>query len=283
LHEGTNLLSVVATDSTGRTALSSLTVCVDQTAPILTIENPVVNAVTSASSIDIRGIVNDAVEGGVGAAEAVVKIKNSANNQEVTAQVSDRYYFGTDLPLEVGANDITVTATDGLGNARTKPLRVSRIAVGSKRITILDGNRQLGPITPGFFTSTDFIMISASGNATIDLRFNDLYFIIGTVSEARVTVAFKCEIVKFKTAISEITLLPGSYLQDLWDFDYTGTSTILFGAPNEFIVAGAKLQAGFLGNKNPVGAIYLNKFLLPAVNIPSVTFCLDIRCVRGGD
>jgi len=169
LHEGTNLLSVVATDSTGRTALSSITVYVDQTAPILTIENPVVNAVTSASSIDIRGIVNDAVEGGVGAAEAVVKIKNSANNQEVTAQVSDRYYFGTDLPLEVGANDITVTATDGLGNARTKPLRVSRIAVGSKRITILDGNRQLGPVKTELGKALQISATDAAGNPLVNV------------------------------------------------------------------------------------------------------------------
>jgi large repetitive protein len=68
LREGTSLLSTNATDSSGRIGSANVTVYVDQTAPLLSIENPVNNAVTSAGKIDVRGMVNDAVEGGLGAA-----------------------------------------------------------------------------------------------------------------------------------------------------------------------------------------------------------------------
>jgi large repetitive protein len=115
-----SLLSANATDSTGRIGSAHVTVYVDQTAPLLSIENPVNNAVTSASKIDVRGMVNDAVEGGLGAAEPTVRVLNTANQESVSSVVSDRFYFASDLQLEVGANDLTVTSTDQKGNARSK-------------------------------------------------------------------------------------------------------------------------------------------------------------------
>jgi large repetitive protein len=176
LREGTSLLSANATDSTGRIGTANITVFVDQTAPIITVENPANNAVTSASRIDVRGIANDAVEGGLGAAEPAVTIVNTANQQTITAAVSDRYYFATDVPLEVGANDLTVTATDQKNNAHTKMVRVVRLAVGSKRITLLGGNRQSAPVNSELPQALQISAIDAQGNplANVPVRFDIL-------------------------------------------------------------------------------------------------------------
>lgn len=90
LHEGTNLLSAVATDGAGQVGVASRTVYVDQTAPLVTIEAPLNNAVTSAATIDVRGIANDAVEGGSNAPEPSVIVTNGSNSEIETARVSDR-------------------------------------------------------------------------------------------------------------------------------------------------------------------------------------------------
>ncbi|WP_208113773.1 hypothetical protein, partial [Tahibacter aquaticus] len=146
LHEGTNLISATATDASGRSGMAQITVYLDQTAPLLSVEGPVADGVTSAASVDVRGVVNDAVEGGVNAPEPQVVVRNAVNQQSVTALVTDRYYLGRELPLEIGANTITVTATDAQGNARSRELRVTRIAVGSSRVTLLGGDRQTGAV-----------------------------------------------------------------------------------------------------------------------------------------
>ncbi len=169
LREGTSLLSANAIDSTGRIGSANVTVYVDQTAPLLSIENPVNNAVTSSNRIDVRGMVNDAVEGGLGAAEPSVRVLNTANQESVTATVSDRFYFASDLQLEVGANDLTVTSTDQKGNARSKSVRVVRIAVGSKRITLLGGNRQSGAVKSALPQALQISAIDAQGNALANL------------------------------------------------------------------------------------------------------------------
>jgi len=122
----------------------------------------------------VRGIVNDAVEPGIGAQEAQVLVKNLSNNQSITAQVSDRYYFAADLPLEVGANEIQVTARDGLGNARVKTLIISRIAVGSERITLLQGNRQSAALKTELAKPLQISATDAQGNplAQFPIRFD---------------------------------------------------------------------------------------------------------------
>ncbi|MBL8297762.1 MAG: hypothetical protein JNN30_05370 [Rhodanobacteraceae bacterium] len=146
LHEGTNLISVNATDSSGRVGSAQITVYLDQTAPLLTVESPREDALTSAASIDVRGVANDAVEGGIHAPEPSVVVRNAANGQTVEASVTDRYFLARDLPLEVGANALVVTATDALGNARSREWRATRVAAGSERITLLGGDRQSGDV-----------------------------------------------------------------------------------------------------------------------------------------
>lgn len=142
LREGTNLISATARDERGRSGTTNITLYVDQTAPLLNIEGPAANSITSAASIDVRGTVNDAVEGGQNAPEPSVSVRNLANSSTVNAQSTDRYFLALDVPLEVGDNPLQVSARDHLGNARTKEIHVTRIAVGSRRVTLVSGNRQ---------------------------------------------------------------------------------------------------------------------------------------------
>ena len=174
LREGTNLVTATATDSSGQIGSASLTLYVDQTAPILTIEAPVntglaglampfgksnnpvaagsaivPSALTSNATIDVRGIVNDAVEGGLKVPYPKVTVANVTTGLTTPVyqgKVSDRYFIVEDIPLDVGQNELTVTATDWVGNARSQKLTVSRVNVGSNRITLAGGNRQRGAL-----------------------------------------------------------------------------------------------------------------------------------------
>jgi hypothetical protein len=59
-----------------------------------------------------------------------------------TRKVSDRFFIVEDVAGDGGQNELTVTATDWVGNARTQRLVVSRVNVGSNRITLAGANRQ---------------------------------------------------------------------------------------------------------------------------------------------
>lgn len=163
LREGMNVLTVVATDAAGRVGSSTVTVSVDQTAPILTIETPQDLHVTSAAAIDVRGVVNDAVEGMTGAPEPVVTVNG------VEAQVSDRYFLASTVPLQVGENVLDVVATDHLGNRRVRTLRVSRIAVGSHRLSALSGNGQTGDVGVELPQPLSIVALDRDGAPVADL------------------------------------------------------------------------------------------------------------------
>ena len=168
LREGTNLVTATATDAGGQIGTASLTLYVDQTSPILTLEAPVntglaglampfgksnnsptatiPSALTSNARIDVRGIVNDAVEGGLKVPYPTVTVNNVTTGLTTPGKVSDRFFIVEDVPLDVGQNELTVTATDWVGNARSQKLIVSRVNVGSNRITLAGGNRQRGAL-----------------------------------------------------------------------------------------------------------------------------------------
>lgn len=163
LREGMNVLTVVATDASGRVGTSTVTVSVDQTAPILTIETPQDFHVTSAAAVDVRGVVNDAVEGMTGAPEPVVTVNG------VQARVSDRYFLATTVPLQVGENVLSVEAVDHLGNRRVRELRVSRIAVGSHRLSALSGNGQTGELGTELPRPLAIVALDRDGQPVSDL------------------------------------------------------------------------------------------------------------------
>jgi hypothetical protein len=164
LREGTNMITAVATDALGRITSSAITVNVDQTAPILRIESPDNLSLTSAAKLDVRGMVNDAVEALHGAPEPTVSV--TVNGKAVAtqaSQVSDRYFLIPDVPLQIGQNTLRITATDHLGNARSQDLQVSRIAVGSDRLTLLSGNNQTAAANTELAKPLVIVAINAAG------------------------------------------------------------------------------------------------------------------------
>ncbi len=176
LREGTNMITVVAVDLKGRTSSAAITVSVDQTAPILSVEAPLNGSVTSAARIDVRGIVNDAVEGFAGAPEPVVTVfVNGAEPAGVKpAQVADRYFVLTDVPLAIGENSVIVTARDQFGNARSQEIRINRVAVGSSRLTPTGGNHQRGPIGTLLPKPLSVVALNAAGEplAKLPIKFD---------------------------------------------------------------------------------------------------------------
>lgn len=164
LREGTNLLSIVATDATSRQSTTHRTVYVDQTAPILVVESPVDGATTSASRIDLRGIANDAVEPGVGMPEVQVVVLTQDPPGRFEAVVADRRFHAIDVPLQVGRNRIEVRAEDALGNRRSQWIEISRIAVGAPRLLDVGGNRQRAPVDTALTRPIEVQRVDAQGN-----------------------------------------------------------------------------------------------------------------------
>ena len=168
---------------------SAITVNVDQTAPILRIESPEDKAYTSASKIDIRGMVNDAVEALNGAPEPTVSITvNGKAADGQASQVSDRYFLIPEVPLQIGANTLRITATDHLGNARSQDIQVSRIAAGSDRLTLLGGNRQSAAVNTELAKPLSIIALNAAGEPIANLPVNfDIMRGTGTISTSQGT------------------------------------------------------------------------------------------------
>jgi large repetitive protein len=167
LREGANLLTVVATDAKGRVVSSAINVSVDQTAPILSIEFPKKGHVTRANSIDIRGMVNDAVEAAFGAPEPTVTV-NGIGFSAAAAQVADRYFQVNEIPLRMGLNTLTIAATDNLGNARVQTLEVQRADTGIAGVLMESGNNQTARAKTELAQPLRVLVLNAAGEPAIN-------------------------------------------------------------------------------------------------------------------
>ena len=140
LQEGNNTVTAVATNPNSTTSTASIQVTLDTTPPRVTVESPVNGATTTEASVTVTGIVNDLVVGTVNSQQASVKV--NGNN----AQVSNRTYTATAVPLQIGDNTITVTGSDQTGNNATTTVKVTREAITQPYIKLVSGNNQSGGI-----------------------------------------------------------------------------------------------------------------------------------------
>jgi hypothetical protein len=141
LREGSNPVTAVAQNSNGISSTASETVTLDTTPPHVTINAPANSAVTTDSSIDVSGIVNDIVVGTVNPLEATVSVNG------IAAAVANRSYLATSVPLQVGANTITSTARDRAGNFATTAVTVTRLAAANQPVLkAISGNGLTGSI-----------------------------------------------------------------------------------------------------------------------------------------
>lgn len=189
LSEGPNLLTATATTSAGASGTASLTVTLDTTPPHVTITSPPDQFVTTDASISVAGNVNDIVVGTVNAEQAGVSVNGAA------AEVSNRTFLRTEVPLAIGPNVIQAVARDRVGNQATTEITVVREAANSARITLLSGNNQSAPIgaaapAPLVVTVTDASGAPVAGKPVIfKVTQNDGLVAVGGVAPASSVVA----------------------------------------------------------------------------------------------
>ena len=140
LAEGPNVITATATSAVGAVGNSSIAVTLDTTPPRVTITSPPDNFVTTGDSISVAGNVNDIVVGTVNDQQALVTVNGE------TAQVANRMFLATNLPLNIGDNIIQAVGRDRVGNAATTQIRVTRQAVTQSQIRLISGNNQSGMI-----------------------------------------------------------------------------------------------------------------------------------------
>lgn len=164
LHEGTNHLTVTAKDELERVSTASITVYVDQTAPLLSVNEQLSAGFESATSLSVRGFVHDVVAALVNRQPPIVTVRHLDLNQIVTAAVSQRQFLAPELPLSVGRNRFEVKAMDVLGNSRTSEFEIFRVLTGSKRLLWVEGQNQAGPVESTLPEALKVQVIDSNGN-----------------------------------------------------------------------------------------------------------------------
>jgi Glucodextranase, domain B len=141
LAEGPNIITATATSNAG-VSTGSIQVTLDTTPPHVTITSPPDQFVTTEASISVAGNVNDIVVGTVNDQQAQVTVNG------VSAQVANRTFLATPIPLNMGANVIQAVARDRAGNAATTQITITRQppAQGQGQIKLVSGNNQTGVI-----------------------------------------------------------------------------------------------------------------------------------------
>jgi subtilisin family serine protease len=113
LDEGSNTITAQATDTAGNTKIASIAVTRDTTAPVITITSPIDGSTTLSSTATVEGSVNDT--------NATVTI----NNTPVTLINGS---FSKAISLTLGANTISISASDSLGNTSTRTTTVNYVS-----------------------------------------------------------------------------------------------------------------------------------------------------------
>lgn len=135
---GTNTVTVTATDASGNQSTATISVTVvDNTNPILTLVTTPVTVALNAS--------------GVGATSAAQLVANASDNCNIASITASPTSFTC---ADLGANTITVVATDGSGNTTTQTISVTVvdnlspvITVSSTPVTVALGSNGVGTLS----------------------------------------------------------------------------------------------------------------------------------------
>lgn len=141
LAEGPNTITATARSANGAVGTATLTVTLDTTPPHVTVTSPPNQFVTFDAAIGVSGLINDIVVGTVNAEQASVTVNG------VAAQVANRTFLASSVPLAVGPNVIQVVGRDRVGNQATTQVTVTRaVPTTEARIQALGGNGQTAAI-----------------------------------------------------------------------------------------------------------------------------------------
>ncbi|MBA3845450.1 MAG: phosphatase PAP2 family protein [Planctomycetes bacterium] len=139
LTGGLNELLVQALDPAGRVGRARIDVLIDDSPPRVHIETPGADDDIGDEQVTVAGSVEDIVLGTVDTDNVVVTVNGLA------AHVRNSAFLVPQVPLAVGANALTVTATDQAGNATTHSIGVVRAAHRGLLVRVLSGDLQEGP------------------------------------------------------------------------------------------------------------------------------------------
>ncbi len=153
--EGTNLLTVRATDAGGRSVDSTRTVIRDTQAPSLGVSAPADGAITKNTTITVSGTASDANG-----------VTVNTNGTPFTLQ-GDGSFSGS-IALSAGPNVLTTTATDGAGNTTSIVRTVTQDAV-APTLTVTqpaDGSTTTAETVVVSGTVSDATTVTATDAAT---------------------------------------------------------------------------------------------------------------------
>ncbi|MBP2144466.1 parallel beta-helix repeat protein [Methanococcus voltae] len=167
LEAGTYTLKVTATDLYKNTYTNESTFIVDETKPVMEIAEPTNNSIYNKSDIEINATVTDTY----GIKEVKANIKSSAVNKNVTLSKDTDNYIGNTNTLAEGDYNITIYATNNLGNInKTQPNEII-IDLTKPVITNEKPNRTI--VNTGFTINATVTDNREVKNVTVELNENN--------------------------------------------------------------------------------------------------------------
>lgn len=157
LHAAENIITCLAAGPGGRVASASVSVILDNVAPMVVIDSPRASLVTGADRVDVTGVVNDVLTV-PGAAPPIVRVNDGA------ASVSNGTFVVTDVPLRPGPNLLTAVATDAVGNSDEMSITVTRRDLAGQRLRMVSGRNQMGSVGTELANPLEVELVDALGN-----------------------------------------------------------------------------------------------------------------------
>ena len=162
LAEGANAITVVATDAVGRTGSYAITVVLDTTAPIVTIDSPAPEAFARGVT-EFHASADDVAPG-----TGVSRVAFFVDAAEVASLEAPPFETTIDTAaLADGPHELTAVATDGKGNAGTA---ASAIVVDNTAPVIVLGGLFDGGIVAGLVDFTAAAGDEGVGLVAIEMR-----------------------------------------------------------------------------------------------------------------
>jgi len=138
LDEGHNTIEARATLGI-KVVTDIISVSLDATPPYVTIESHEAGDTVYESEITITGLINDIVRGTIEEDQASVTVNG------VEATISNRSY-SANINLDQGANQITVTGSDQVGNTNSESISIDYSLPVGRSLSVLSGKNQSAKI-----------------------------------------------------------------------------------------------------------------------------------------
>lgn len=189
LEEGSNTIVARAVDAQGNEVTDSIVTSMDLTPPYVTVESPEAGQTVSTATIAVSGLVNDIVRGTIAEDQANVLVNG------VQATVANRSYLAENIPLQVGENQITVSASDQVGNTASTSISVRYELPASKHIQLVSGQNQRAQIRSALSNPLAVKLIGSDGqpvpnnNVVFRVTQGDGVLTVGTDAPARGALA----------------------------------------------------------------------------------------------